>query len=212
MIWPYLLFIPAYLIGMLPNSVYVAKLAGHDIYKEGSKNPGASNVARIAGWKWGSLAMLLDALKGFVPTLLCLILLPSVISEEETRVVAFICAVAAVIGHVAPIRRKGGKGIATTGGAVFALYPIAGIFIAAIWFLMMKVSKLPVISSLVSALVFSIYVSFFHSYTFEIFIVYGLVLLLVVRHLPNIKRLIKGDESKVLKNKTKDSQDPLEEP
>ena len=65
-----LLVIPAYLIGMIPFSVIVAKKAGFDLYKTGSNNPGASNVIRVAGWKWGMLAMGLDILKGLVPTLL----------------------------------------------------------------------------------------------------------------------------------------------
>ncbi len=182
---------------MLGFSVFVAKLAGHDIYNEGSKNPGASNVARIAGWKWGSLAMLLDALKGFVPVVLCLSILPNFIGVEQTRIVAYICAVGAVLGHVVPIRRKGGKGIATAGGAVLALYPIAGLAVVIAWFVMMKLVKLPVVSSLVSALVFSIYVSLFSNYLWEIAVVYALVILVFVRHLPNIKRLIAGNESKV---------------
>ena len=71
MIW--LLLVPAYFLGTFPSAVWIARTKGIDITKEGSGNPGASNIARTLGTKWGLLVFLLDALKGALPAALGLI-------------------------------------------------------------------------------------------------------------------------------------------
>lgn len=184
-----LLILISYLIGTLPNAQYVAKLAGHDVYKEGSKNPGASNVARIAGWKWGILAIFLDALKGLIPTLVAL--------TFTNRAVAYLSGMAAVLGHIFPLLRKGGKGVATAAGVALALYPIAGIVVISLWAVLMKTVKIPVVASMAAALVFTLWVGIFHYYLWEFFVVIILFGVLLLRHIPNIKRLIKGNEQGV---------------
>lgn len=199
MTWTYLLVIPAYFIGIIPFSVFVARLAGHDIYASGSGNPGASNVARIAGWRWGALAMTLDIAKGFVPTLLAVIYLPHVVSDEKARVIAYLIATAAMLGHVVPIGRKGGKGIATGGGAALALFPIPAVVAIIVWFVVMKVLKLPVVSSIIAAGVLTIWVGFDHQYLWEFIVIVLLFAFVVLRHIPNIRRLLKREENGVTK-------------
>lgn len=199
MVWSVLIVIAAYLVGNIPFAPLVAKMAGHDIYTKGSKNPGASNVARIAGWRWGLLAMLLDIAKGFVPTILVLIFADSYLTDQQTRVLAYFVALGAMAGHVVPIKRKGGKGIATGAGAILALFPVAGIVAVVIWFIVMKISKLPVISSIVAAAILPIWVGIDHNYWWEFVLVILLFCFVVLRHIPNLRRLVRREESGVTK-------------
>lgn len=174
-------------------------MAGHDVYTAGSGNPGASNVARIAGWRWGMLAMVLDVLKGFLPTLAGVLILENYMGDEQARFVCYLIAAAAILGHVVPIKRKGGKGVATGGGAVLALFPVGGIVVVLIWVVAMKLTKLPVISSLVAAGLLCVWVGFDHTYVWEFTVVVLLFGVVVIRHVPNLRRLYNGDERGVTK-------------
>ena len=104
MIW--LLVVPAYLLGTFPSAVMVARSKGVDITKVGSGNPGASNIARQFGTKWGVAVFVLDALKGALPALVGVLL--------DERPLALAMVAAAVVGHMFPATRgfKGGKGVA----------------------------------------------------------------------------------------------------
>lgn len=185
-------------------------MAGHDLYSKGSGNPGASNVARIAGWKWGALAMALDILKGFVPTFIALHIFDAYLSQEQTRIIGYLVGVACMVGHVYPIGRKGGKGIATGGGVALALFPLAGITAIAVWIIVMKITKLPVVASIVAAVVLPIWIGLdHHYYLWEWIIVTSLFCFVVIRHIPNIRRLIHREESGVTKHGRDQYQDKL---
>lgn len=197
--WLLLFLVPSYFVGMIPFAVGVGRLSGHDVYNEGSKNPGASNVTRIAGWKWGALAMGLDIAKGFIPTFLAVTYFENYVNSETARFFAYLIAAAAICGHVLPIGRKGGKGVATGGGAFVALFPFAGLCAFLIWMITIKISKLPVVASLVAALLLPIWVGFDHRYIWEFIVVLALYMVIVVRHIPNIRRIIKREESSLAK-------------
>jgi glycerol-3-phosphate acyltransferase PlsY len=196
-----LLVIPAYFIGTIPFSVWVARCAGFDLYTSGSKNPGASNVIRVAGWKWGVLAMMLDILKGFFPTFLSSYFVDNFINAQSARIVTFLVAIAAICGHVFPLFRKGGKGVATGGGAALALFPIPGIVAIALWALLMKLIKKPVIASMFAIGVLTIFVAFTSKYFWEFVLVFGLYILIAIRHIPNIIRMIKKTENQIKNTK-----------
>lgn len=199
MIWSFFVVLAAYCIGNIPFAPLVARLAGHDIYAKGSKNPGASNVVRIAGWRWGLLAMALDILKGLTPTLTVLLIADSYMTSQQTRVLAYFVALGAIAGHVLPFKRKGGKGIATGAGAILALFPIAGVTAIAIWFLVIKIFKLPVVASIIAAAILPIWVGIYHNYWWEFVLVTLLFCFVVLRHIPNIRRLVRREESGVKK-------------
>ena len=118
MIW--LLLVPAYLLGTFPSAVMVARSKGIDIHEVGSGNPGASNVARTMGTKWGVFVFFLDGLKGAIPAAVALMF------TERPSPAAYAMTAAAVVGHMYPITRrfKGGKGVATMGGATLVLQPL----------------------------------------------------------------------------------------
>src|SRR3954470_23981920 len=105
----------AWLLGTFPSAQLVARAHGRDITQEGSGNPGASNVARLLGWKAGLVVLLLEFAKGAAAA--------GVGMAVGGRGAAYVLGVAAVVGHTLPLYRKGGKGVATAGGALVVLYP-----------------------------------------------------------------------------------------
>lgn len=180
----------AYLCGTLPSAILIAKSKGVDITAVGSGNPGASNVARALGTKYGIVVFALDALKGAIPVAIVMI---------SDRPVAYACAASAVLGHVFPITRrfKGGKGVATGAGSLFPLHPFILLGALVVWLGLTKTTKKASIASIV--IVPMLIAAFVVSGTpaWEVFALVGIGLLVEVRHLSNIKRLITGTEPPV---------------
>jgi glycerol-3-phosphate acyltransferase PlsY len=179
----------AYFCGTLPIAILIAKSKGIDITSVGSGNPGASNVARELGIKYGVLVFVGDTLKGALPV-------AAMISD---RPVAYACAAAAVLGHVFPVTRKfkGGKGVATAAGSLLPLHPFLVIGAALTWLLVTKVTKKASIASI--AIVPVLVVAFIMSGTpgWEILSLVGIGALVEIRHASNIKRLLSGTEPPV---------------
>jgi len=184
-----LAIIIAYFCGTLPIAILIAKSKGVDITTVGSGNPGASNVARELGAKYGVLVFVGDALKGALPVFALL----------SHRPIAYACAAAAVLGHVFPITRKfkGGKGVATAGGSLLPLHPFLIVGAALTWLLVAKVTKKASIASI--AIVPVLVAAFVMSGTpaWEILSLVGIGVLVEIRHASNIKRLLSGTEPPV---------------
>jgi glycerol-3-phosphate acyltransferase PlsY len=181
--------IGAYILGMLPSAIVVARAKGVDITSFGSGNPGASNVARAIGWKYGSLVFVLDAAKGAIPALLLIGHRPS----------AYVCGAMAIVGHIFPVTRgfKGGKGIATGGGVLLALHPIIMVIAALSWIAIMKLSKKASIASIAIVPLVVVLLIVTGKPAWEVLAFVGLGLLIEIRHLSNIKRLLSGSEPPV---------------
>lgn len=182
----------AYILGMLPSAIVVARAKGVDITSFGSGNPGASNVARAIGWKYGSLVFVLDAAKGAIPALLLIGHRPS----------AYVCGAMAIVGHIFPVTRgfKGGKGIATGGGVLLALHPIIMVIAALSWIAIMKLSKKASVASIAIVPLVVVLLIATGKPAWEVLAFVGLGLLIEIRHLSNIKRLISGSEPPVTGN------------
>ena len=180
--------IPAYFLGTFPTALLVARAGGHDVLAEGSGNPGASNVARLMGWKWGLLVMAGDLAKGAIAA--------GVGLAVAGRGAAYVLGILAVIGHTYPVTRhfKGGKGVATAGGMLAVLQPVLVLVLAVVWFLTARVLKLASVGSIIVAVLFPIGVAVTGRAGWEIAVTSALALLVVVRHLPNLRRLVRGEE------------------
>lgn len=178
--------IGSYILGMLPSAIVVARAKGVDITTFGSGNPGASNVARAIGWKYGSIVFALDAAKGAIPTLLLLGHRPS----------AYICGAIAIVGHIFPVTRgfKGGKGIATGGGVLLVLHPIIMVIAAVSWIVIMKVSKKASLASIAIVPLVVVLLIVTGKPAWEVLAFVGLGVLIEIRHLSNIKRLLSKSE------------------
>ena len=162
----------------------VARSRGVDILEQGSGNPGASNVARVLGTRWGALVFLLDAIKGALPALVGVAL--------DTRPGAYVLVSAAVLGHMFPAtgRFRGGKGVATMSGAMSALHPLTSLVLFAVWFAARKATGKASLASLVITLGLPIGIAVSGAPAWEIIAVIALCGLVLVRHIENIKRLI----------------------
>lgn len=178
-----------YALGTMPSAIVVARAKGVDITTFGSGNPGASNVARAIGWRYGIIVFALDAVKGALPAVVMIGHRPS----------AYLCGAAAILGHIFPVTRKfkGGKGIATGAGVLLVLHPVIMIIAAVSWVAIMKLSKKASIASIaVVPLVIALLVVA-DKPGWEILAFIGLGILIEIRHLSNIKRLLTGSEPPV---------------
>lgn len=178
----------AYLLGTFPSAVLVARAGGHDVMHEGSGNPGASNVARLMGWRAGVLVMLADFAKGALAAGVGLAL--------DGHAGAYLLGIAAVAGHMLPVTRrfKGGKGVATGGGVLVVLFPLIVVALGVVWFVVARVLKRASIASLLIAVAFPIAVWLTGSSALDIAVTSALAVVVILRHASNVRRLVRGEE------------------
>lgn len=204
-----------YLIGSVNFAVLVAKKHGVDILKEGSGNPGATNVKRVLGKGPGNLVFALDALKGFVgaglPTLVGYVIATQGI-DFVIQGDAFVHGVAGFVGTLLGhcfscfLKFKGGKGVASTIGGLLVLLPIPILIGAAIWGVVFMLSRYVSLASI--ALGVSLPLScwllpLFTKLTFgqpEFWFAAAIAAFNVWTHRSNIGRLLAGTESRFVKN------------
>lgn len=189
-----LLVLFSYLLGSVPSGYLIAKHAMNiDIRQHGSGNPGAANVYRIVG-KWaGITTFLIDGFKGFIPVCLARHYCP------ENYWVAIICGVIAILGHMWTIflKFRGGKGVATSAGVFAAILPIPtaiafGSFVicVALWG---RIS----IGSICACIVLPVCSYFIGNHPLSVnLMVTAIGLLVIYKHIPNIKRLLQQKELK----------------
>ena len=185
-----LLLMPvAYMLGTFPSAVLIARSRGIDITSSGSGNPGASNVGRLLGRKLGVLVFVLDGLKGAISVGIGFWI------AGYAGALALACA--AVVGHVFPVTRKfkGGKGVATAGGGMIALYPVLGIAMTLLWLVTAKLTKKASLSSLAIAIGLPVTQIIIGRPAGEVLTGVGLCAFVVWRHVPNLKRLFAGNET-----------------
>lgn len=187
----FLLIPVAYLLGTFPSAGIVANAKGCDITQEGSGNPGASNVFRVLGWKAGALVFALDIGKGAAAA--------GVGIAIDAHRGAYLLGVAAVLGHVFPITRRfrGGRGVATAGGVMAALFPVILAAVGLVWIFIARVLHKASVASIVAALAAPLLVAATGRGRLDIAVTSFLGLLVIARHLGNIRRLVRGEEPNV---------------
>jgi acyl phosphate:glycerol-3-phosphate acyltransferase len=186
---PWLLLVPAgYALGTFPSAVWIARSKGVDITAVGSGNPGASNIARTFGQWWGVLVFILDGLKGAIPAVASRLL--------DNPGLGWAAIAAAVLGHMFPVTRgfRGGKGVATMGGASLAMQPLPSLVMLALWIGVRKASSTASLASLSIMLAFPVAVAIGGVPGTELASIIAIDLLVLLRHLGNIKRLLGGSE------------------
>lgn len=203
-----ILTVAAYLLGAIPFGLLLGKARGVDIREHGSRNIGATNAGRVLGRFWGRLCLALDILKGFAPVFTAYFIL---IADPITTAALgwwLLIALAAVLGHVFPIYLgfRGGKGVATTVGVALGFWPYFTLpmIAAVITFGLLRLLTGHVSAgSLGIAVVFPLgvlaYLLLDDAATLSVFwpllaVAFGLAALIIIRHIPNIRRLIRGEE------------------
>jgi len=170
----------------------------------GSGNIGATNVLRMLGKQWGYPVFAIDALKGFAAVRLALYLVrfwPS--AQPNAEYFAILTAIMSVAGHVFPVWLgfKGGKGVATSAGALCGLMPWAVPCVFVVWFLVFQISRYVSLASIVAAISLPVVVSLFAYWKFidtAALIYFSILIMLIVlwRHRSNFSRLLKGTEQR----------------
>lgn len=200
-----------YLIGSVNFAVLVAKKHGVDILKEGSGNPGATNVKRVLGKGPGNLVFALDALKGFVGAGLPHLLLRVDDRDHFINEIFFVVCVAGFVGTLLGhcfscfLKFKGGKGVASTIGGLLVLLPVPILIGAAVWGLVFTLSRYVSLASI--ALGVSLPLScwllpLFTKLTFgqpEFWFAAAIAAFNVWTHRSNIGRLLAGTENRFVK-------------
>lgn len=191
-IWPYYAGgLLAYLLGSIPFGLLLTQLAGlGDIRKIGSGNIGATNVLRTGRKGLAALTVLLDFGKGLVAVLL---------GQRFGPDMAIFCAFGVVLGHMFPVwlRFKGGKAVATAGGVLMALRWEIGVAAFVAWLVVAVIFRYSSLAALVACIVAPLF-TYWLTLNIGLSEAIGLIALLVIlRHHANIRRLIRGEESKI---------------
>ncbi len=208
----WILLIIAYLCGSIPFGLMIVRaVAGIDLRTVGSGNIGATNTSRAVGKTWAAVVLLLDALKGALPTALGPLLAKSLGVAMEDQTVQVLSGLAAILGHMFPVwlRFRGGKGVATALGVACVLSPIGTAVAAAVFFGVFAAGRIVSVSSLAAAVTFALYQMWslqpdpFKGST-QAMAAFSLAVpaLIVVRHASNIARLLSGKESALQRQKT----------
>ena len=195
------LVIIAYLIGAIPTSVWVGRILFNiDIRDHGSGNAGATNVMRVLGLRVGIPVLLFDIFKGWAAVQVIYLFNTYQPGTDAFINLRIILGIVAVLGHIYPIYAgfRGGKGVATVFGVLLALHPIATLCAAGVFLVSLLIFKYVSVSSMLAGLSFPfwIIVVFNSPYPYLRLFSIGVALLLIITHIKNIRKLIKGNEKK----------------
>jgi glycerol-3-phosphate acyltransferase PlsY len=188
-----LLVAGGYLLGSISTAIIVCKLMGlPDPRTEGSRNPGATNVARLGGKKAAALTLIGDMLKGLIP-----VLIAHALHASPTVLAA--TALAAFLGHLYPVffGFQGGKGVATALGVIYGLYWPVGLFTTGIWLAMAVVFRYSSLAALTAILLTPLGFLWLKP---DLPIIIAMLIMTVIlywRHRSNIANLLNGKEGKI---------------
>ncbi len=208
-------FFVAYLLGSIPSGLIIGRVfLKINLNEHGSKNIGASNAFRVMGIKLGLLTLFFDALKASVPVLFVKYLFPFLISGFNTDFTLFnnifdyaiIYGLAAIFGHTFSmfLGFKGGKAVASSLGVVFTLTPYIGILALVVYFTTVFITKYASLGSTFAALAVGTgtFLQFYIqdvlvNQTFVLVVYFLMITFIIIKHIPNYKRLINKTESKL---------------
>jgi len=192
----------SYLLGSIPFGYLAGRLVGIDIRKAGSGNIGATNVVRIVGKRYGYPVFALDFLKGFGAVLISMLMAVGPRPEwNSPEIFGILAAISSVLGHLYPpwLRFKGGKGVATSAGALLALTPVATLIGLAIWIIVFWLTRYVSLASITAAVALPIVILVFSSQDQNkgkpLFYASACVAAVIIwRHRSNLSRLMRGTE------------------
>jgi len=202
-----------YLLGSVPFGIIISRAHGKDLRSIGSGNIGATNVARALGRRWAYVCFLLDVLKGLVPMLVFRVFIGITNPTAVLLSLWLLVGCAAILGHIFPIylKFKGGKGVATSLGVGLGLWPyytICASLVFVVWALIVLVSRYVSLASIVASVAFPIILVLvivltpgwvFANLWPLLIAAIAIPLMVIIRHRENIKRLIAGTESRILR-------------
>lgn len=189
--------IVSYLAGSVPFGYLAGRLYGFDIREHGSGNVGATNVARVVNVPLGVAVFVLDLGKGVVSAGV----FPALIAGEAVGGLAILCGAGAILGHVLPVflAFRGGRGVATACGALMCIAPLAAAVGIAAWLVVVVWTGYVSAASVTAAVavplcVIGLHVNDLAACAGELSFSGIIAVLVILRHIPNIRRLIAGTE------------------
>ena len=187
----FVLFILAYLVGSIPNALWIGKMFKNiDVREFGSGNVGATNATRVLGWKLGIMVLIFDAFKGMI-----FIIIARILGLEDIYVV--LIGLAAILGHSYSIylKFKGGKAVATSLGVMLVLIPKVVMILIIVFLLIVIISGYVSLASIsVAGLLPILSYIMYNNIIALLSLVVGI--LVIWRHKSNIKNLLEGKEDK----------------
>jgi glycerol-3-phosphate acyltransferase PlsY len=197
-----MLLLGNYLLGSVPFGYLAGRLKGIDIRQAGSGNVGATNVVRVLGKEYGYLVFALDFLKGFVAVTISMLIAPGSPPEwHSPEIFGILGAMSSVLGHSYPVwlKFKGGKGVATSAGALLGLAPLATLIGVVIWTIVFWLTRYVSLASITAAVVLPIIILLVrpHDENNGMPLVYSsacVAAVIIWRHRSNLSRLIRGTE------------------
>ena len=203
----------AYLMGSFSSAVWIGKwFYNTDVRTQGSGNAGATNTIRVLGTKAGVIVMILDIVKAWGAVMLATVFAGNRLDESQLIDYQIVVGALAVLGHVFPVFTgfKGGKGVASLVGVVIALYSPYIFLLVLGWFaLVFIITRYVSLASVTASVLFAILAIFvFHEQNTYLIILAAMIAVFIpVTHHKNIRRLLKGEESKLtFKKKVKISE------
>ncbi|MFN5443811.1 MAG: glycerol-3-phosphate 1-O-acyltransferase PlsY [Crocinitomicaceae bacterium] len=192
----------AYLLGSIPTAIWVGKrFYGLDVREHGSKNAGATNTFRVLGKKPGVIVLTVDVLKGLLAVMLPQLILDSNLSHNGMMNIKIVASIMVILGHVFPLFAgfKGGKGVATSLGVIFALQPVAAFVCLGIFLAVFLAFHFVSLGAIITAISFPLLITFVFKEESISLIVFAFLIgvAVVLTHKKNIKRLIDGCENKM---------------
>lgn len=204
-----LVFVLAYLLGSIPAAVWIGKrIHNIDVRQHGSGNAGATNVIRVLGWKTGIPVLLIDIAKGWLAAMLPVFFNLADPGSALLTNLQILTGVTAIIGHIFPVLAgfRGGKGVACFFGVLLALQPLLTICCFGVFLVVLLITGIVSVSSMSAGIAFPVLLFLLFdtpSLVFKIFSIFVAVVLLIT-HRKNIGRLLRGEESKLIKLGKKD--------
>ena len=192
----------SYLLGSIPAGYLAGRVAGIDIRHAGSGNIGATNVMRVLGKRYGYPVFVVDFLKGLMAVSISIFIEKRVQPVlVPTELLGIVAAISCVIGHSFPVwlSFKGGKGVATSMGALFGLVPFVALIGVAVWVITFEMTRYVSVASMTAALAvpISILILMPLKQTGGAVLLYFsicLAALVIFRHRSNLSRLVRGTE------------------
>jgi len=183
----------AYLLGSVPFAMVSSRIFGlADPRSYGSGNPGATNVLRSGNKKAALVTLIGDALKGWAA-----VYVARQLGFSDT--VLGLVALAVFFGHLFPVflKFKGGKGVATAAGVLFALDPLLGLAVAGTWLFAAFAFRYSSLASILAAALAPAYALLMHGANAQIIVIGILAMALIVKHWQNFQRLLAGQETRI---------------
>ena len=195
-----------FLLGGIPSGLLVGRARGVDLRTAGSKNVGATNAFRVLGAPWGALVFVMDAAKGFAASLIPRIATGTSLGTvpPDLLVPTLAAGIAAILGHVfSPwLGFKGVRGVATSLGVFLGILPKPTLLAFGLWIVLVAISRRVSVGSIGAAIAYPFLVAWATAGDPQrgVLIVVSAViaLLILIRHLPNIRRLLQGTEPPIL--------------